>query len=172
MSSTIKTIIFVLMMTLESAIAYGAGAKADKTFSFHSSEIVKSSIDAETGIGYAVLTKGRFLYYKRWLTNDANALEATVIDTNKIPDKQRNWFSDKYIQGRILWMAKLVLDKSDNTTVIKAFKERKYRKEIQRNGDIVFIIPGTTYSEFYFAVRQPGAYIDDASIKVRYVMTL
>ncbi|WP_269145395.1 hypothetical protein [Geomonas sp. RF6] len=43
---------------------------------------------------------------------------------------------------------------------------------MQKNGDLVYHIPVTTYSVFYFAIKSPGVYIEDAIVKLRYVMTL
>jgi hypothetical protein len=154
-----------------------SGASADRgaapeRFPFSSVEILTSHVDADSGTGYAILTGGRFLHYKRWLTEDASALEATLIDTNKLPDRERNWHSDEYIRARILWLSKLVLNERDNRVVVAALRERKYDKKVEENGEIVYTIPGTNYSEFYFAVRQPGDAAEEAAVKVRYVLTL
>lgn len=168
----LKLTIPLLILLLTCSVALARNTKATEGFPVRSPEIIKSFVDAKTGTGYAILSKGRLFFYKRWLTPDANALEATVIDTNKIPDKDKDWFSENYIQDRILWLSKLVLNETDHKKVIKAFKEKTYRKEIQKNGDIVYHISDTNYSEFYFAVRQPGDYIEDATVKFRYVLTL
>ena len=162
---------FIFVLITSCLIQEGA-AIAGEAFPFKSSEIVKSAVDSKNGTGYAILSKGRILYFKRWITQDASALEATFIDSNYFEDKQRDWFDDRYLEGKILWLSKLVLNKTDNQTVIKAFRDKKYLKEVQKNGDIIYKIPGTNYSEFYFAVRQPGDFIDNASVKLRYVMTL
>jgi hypothetical protein len=172
MCKMIKLIICVLVVIMGYSYAHGAGAEAGNAFPFKSAEILKSYVDSKSSSGCAILTNGRMLYYKRWLTEDSSALEATLVDTNEVPDTQKDWFSDDYISGRILWLSKLVLNETDNRIVMTVFKEKKYKKEIQKDGVIVFHIPGTNYSEFYFAVRQPGGYIDDASVKVRYVLTL
>ncbi|UFS71964.1 hypothetical protein LPW11_07170 [Geomonas sp. RF6] len=142
------------------------------SFSFQTADMRTCLEDGKSNAGYAILSKGRFLYYKRWLTEDSNALECVLVDTNKVPDKHKDWFNGDCVFERMLYLSKLALSERDIKAVERSLKEKTYQKETQKNGDLVFHIPGTTYSEFYFAIRRPGDYIEDAIVKLRYVMTL
>jgi hypothetical protein len=142
------------------------------SFPFKSPEIDKATIDTSNRTGFAILNKGQLLYFKRWATDAHNAFEATLIDANLYDADKKDWFNEKYVQSRILWLSDLVLNKVDKETVAKVFRDQKFKKTTGKNGEIIYSIPGTTYSEFFFAVKQPGDYFEQTSIKVRYVMQL
>jgi hypothetical protein len=167
-----KKIIPFLFVLFGFCLIKSLSAENGNSFPFKSPEIDKATIDAQNRTGFAILKKGQLLYFKRWVTDAHNAFEATLIDANLYDMDKKDWFNEKFIQSRIVLLSDLVLNKVDKETVTKAFREIKFKKTTGKNGEVIYSILGTTYSEFFFVVKQPGDYFEQACIKVRFVMQL